>query len=201
MQIKNRIIILASASPRRKKLLKQIISKFKVIEPSINEAGINPRRLTPINYARALARRKAENVARRLKVKNALVIGADTIVYAHGKIIGKPHSKKNAQLILKQLSGTTHSVITGLCLIDTHTNRSISGHDQTRIRMKKLSAARLQTIIAAPKHLDKAGGYAIQETGDKNIRIIKGSLSNAVGLPLKLLQRLTKKILSQTQVN
>ncbi len=185
-------IILASASSRRRKLLKEIFPRFKIIAPRIKEP--QPGRSSPIRYIKRLAQLKARTVARYYQHSKALIIAADTIVYARGRIIGKPANKKDARRIMKQLSGTKHSVLTGVWLIDTATGRSVSGYEKSIIRMSKLSDAEINKIISSRRHLDKAGGYAIQESGDKYVRLIKGSMSNAVGLPLRLVRRLIRQL-------
>lgn len=186
-------IILASASPRRKNLLREIIPKFRVCYPTIKENNIiADKNLTPESYTQTLARAKALNVAARLK--KGLVIGADTVVFTNGEIIGKPGTPAEARLILEKLSGTKHSVITGVCVVDAATGRAVSGHAKTMIRMKKLTPQEIKSISSSSKHYDKAGGYAIQEEGDRFIRVINGSMDNAVGLPLKLVKSLIKRI-------
>lgn len=195
-KFKNRAIILASASARRRTLLKQIFTRFKIVIPGIKEEKRDLPQLSPPEYVQHLARLKAEAVATRLKTKDTLVVGADTIVYARGKIIGKPANKKDARRIMKELSGTRHSVITGVCVIDTRIGRSLSGYEESIVCMKRLSPKQIHKITSSSRHLDKAGGYAIQESGDRYIKLIKGSLSNAVGLPLRLVRQLTKRLLS-----
>lgn len=198
-KLKAKTIILASASSRRKELLKRIFTRFRVIKPHIKERINNALRHAPRDYVRYLARLKADAVSRRLKDRNALVIGADTIVYARQQIIGKPRNKQDALRILKQLAGTRHSVITGLCLIDTRTGQSVSGYAESIVRMKRLSSDEISRIAATNRHRDKAGGYAIQETGDSYIKLVRGSLSNAVGLPLVLVRQLTRRLLSSSE--
>lgn len=185
-------IILASASPRRRNLLKEIILNFKILHPNIKENIITGEDINPEKYTRNLARAKAFNVAARLK--EGLVIGADTVVFAKGEIIGKPGTPSEARRILGKLAGTRHSVITGICVVDAATGRSVSTHAKTRLKMKKLTPQEIKSIASSSRHYDKAGGYAIQENGDRYIKIVSGSMDNAVGLPLRLVKRLLKKI-------
>jgi septum formation protein len=187
-------VILASASPRRRNLLKEIIPDFKVRRPNIKENIIAEYLLNPERYTQKLARAKAFSVAAYLK--NGLVIGADTVVFTGNEIIGKPGTHSKARLILRKLSGTKHWVITGVCVVNAVTGRAVSGYAKTTLRMKKLTPQEIESIASSSKHYAKAGGYAIQEEGDRFIRVINGSMDNAVGLPLKLVKRLVKKISS-----
>ena len=186
-------VILASASPRRRNLLREIVPDFRVCHPKVDENIIAGKNLTPYKYTQILARAKAFNVAARLK--QGLVIGADTVVFANGEIIGKPKTSAKARLILEKLSGKKHSVITGICIVNAATRRSISGYAKTTLRMKKLTPQEIKFIISSSKHYNKAGGYAIQENGDRYIKIINGPLDNAVGLPLHLVKQLIKRLL------
>lgn len=188
-------VILASASARRQKLLKKIIPHFRILHPLVSEKSLPAKGISPYKYVQNMARAKAESVLDRART-DALIIAADTIVWTDREIIGKPHSRENAFRILKMLSGTQHSVITGVCVLDTSTNRVRTGYEKTVLRMQKLSDAQIRRIVSQRKHLDKAGGYAIQEarltarqTGDKYIKIIRGRLDNAVGLPLNLVRQ------------
>lgn len=187
-------IILASASPRRRNLLRKIIPDFRVYYPKIKENIEAETNLPPDKYTQKLARAKAFNIASRLK--KGLIIGADTVVFTGNEIIGKPGTHSKARIVLEKLSGTRHSVITGVCVMDAATGRSVSGYAKTTLRMKKLNPQEIKSIILSSKHYDKAGGYAIQEDGDRYIKIINGSMDNAVGLPLKLVKKLVKQISS-----
>ncbi|MBI4834099.1 MAG: septum formation protein Maf [Planctomycetes bacterium] len=183
-------IILASASERRRALLKRRIPAFRVIKPDVHEK-FPESNISPYQYVCDLAVKKAESVAG--KIKSGLVIGADTIVYSKGKFIGKPKNLNSAKKILRALSGTRHSVITGVCVINKKNNLALGGYSETVVYMKKLSPERMAELLKSYKHYDKAGGYAIQEQGDPYIKIIKGRVDNAVGLPLDLVCRLIKK--------
>ncbi len=180
-------IILASASPRRKSLLKKIIKKFKILPSAVDETKIKHK--TPEGFAIKAALTKAEAVAK--KKKNAIVIGADTIVVLGKKILGKPKHKKDAYKMLKMLSGKTHKVITGIAVIG---NKKISDYEVTRVTMKKVSDKTIQNYVESGKPLDKAGSYGIQEIEGKFIKKINGDYNNVVGLPLKLLSKLLKTV-------
>ncbi len=180
-------IILASASPRRKKLLKKLGITFKIMPSNIEEKM--PKSISPEKLAKKLAYKKAKAVAD--KIKDGLVIGADTIVIVKGRIIGKPSSYQDAKRILRLLSGTTHKVITALAIIDAKTNKKLMGHETTTVKIRKIEKEEIERF--ARLHFDKAGSYAAQEDNDALIEKIKGDFNNVVGLPIKKLKKMLKK--------
>lgn len=182
--------VLASASPRRKKLLRTIVKNFKVVPSRIDESRIKAK--TPIAFAVKAAIAKAEDVA--LKHRRALVIGADTIVVLGKKILGKPKNKKNAVKMLKRLAGRTHQVITGLAVTDSETFQTRADFEVTRVKMKKVSNQAILDYVASGRPLDKAGSYGIQEIEAVFVDRIKGGYNNVVGLPVKKLKQLLKSI-------
>lgn len=186
--------ILASASPRRKKLLKSLGLKFKVIPSNIDEDKIKVQ--SPYAFVKKAALLKALEVAKR--VRRGIIIGCDTIVLlpvppkaGKGKALGKPKNFGNAKRMLKSLSGSTHYVLTAIALVDAKTKQSVVEVEKTKLRMKKLTDKQIERF--AKKHLDKAGSYAIQENGDEFIELIEGSFSNAVGLPVERLKKMLEK--------
>ncbi len=184
-----RKIVLASASPRRKELLRQIGLKFEVDPskyPEESAPGLAAEELVQsiaLNKARAVAGNHA----------NALVIAADTIGVLRGEIIGKPHNPAEAAAILRRLSAKTHRVITGLTIIDTATGKKATQTVQTRVRFKKLSDRTIERYVASGEPLDKAGAYAIQGLGAVLIEKIDGDYSNVVGLPLAALAEMLRE--------
>lgn len=170
-------IILASQSPRRIELLKQIMSDFEVI-PSDIEETFDPQR-TPRENAIALAVEKAQWVAR--KYKDCFVIGADTIVVLDDKIIGKPTDKNDAHKILRQLSGREHQVITGVAIVNSIVAKEAV---VSTVNFKPLTDDEITGYISTGEPLDKAGAYAIQGQGAFMISSYQGSYSNIVGFPL-----------------
>lgn len=180
-------LILASASPRRKKLLKILGLKFKVIPSNVSEVA---KLRKAHSVAMELALRKAISVAEKLK--SGIVIGADTIVVIKGEIVGKPRDKKHARQIIKDLNGSLHRVYTGVALVDAATKRRIVDYEMTKVKMRKLDAASLKKITG--KHMDKAGAYAIQEKDDAFVEKIYGDYNNVVGLPVAKLKKMIKKI-------
>lgn len=174
-------IILASKSPWRKKILATTGILFSV-EKSGYKENMNLK-LAPPALAKKLALGKAMAVASRHK--NAVVIGADTFVVFKGKILGKPRTPKLAREMLKNLSGTTHSLLTGFAIVDSKTGRHITKSVSTKVAFRKLSLRKIDAYVKTGEPLRAAGGYAIQGGGSKLIKGIKGDYDNVVGLPLK----------------
>jgi len=182
----NRIkIILASSSPRRIELLKLNNIPFSIIKHKIDEKKVVKRLKIkePINIAQLIAFNKASSVAGN--IKEGLVLGADTIVVAKGKILGKPVSGKDAIRILKILSGTTHTVITAMAFIDAKNGKKLITHELSFVTFKKINLNQIKNYIKNNHVLDKAGAYAIQEGADPFIKRIRGSYYNVVGLPME----------------
>lgn len=173
-------IILASTSPRRQELLKQIGLNFE-IAPSKYEEDMSLN-LSNQNLAKTLAYGKAKDVADKLK--NGVVIGSDTFVVFQGKRIGKPKNKKDAENILKNISGKKLVIYSGIAIIDKYKNREIKDCEITKVKIKKLSTKEIKDYIATGEPLDKAGAFGIQGRGAIFIEKINGCYSNVVGLPL-----------------
>lgn len=176
-------IILASNSPRRKQLLSMIGLKF-VVEPS-NFKETASKRLSPQERAEFLSFQKAQSVA--VKHKNALVIGADTIVVLGKSIIGKPKNKVHAKRMLKKLNGKMHKVITAYSLINTETKRQIIRSIESKVYFKKLKDIQIDHYIKTGEYVDKAGAYGVQGIGSLLVRKIDGDYFNVVGLPIQSL--------------
>lgn len=181
--------VLASDSPRRKMLLRQMGLKFRVVSTSVRER-VWPK-LPPRCTAERNAALKAHAAAKKIG-PGALIIAADTVVATPFGIVGKPRNKRDAVRILSRLSGTRHRVITGLCLLDTSTGREKVASAVTFVKMRKMSPHEIQSYVDSGEAMGKAGAYAIQETGDRYVESIKGSFSNVVGLPVELLTRMLK---------
>jgi len=185
-------IILASASPRRAALLRQIGLSFRIQPSSLDEngAGTTPGD-TPEVRAGTLARAKAEEVAARLA--RGLVIGADTIVVCEGTAFGKPGDRDEAQRMLLQLAGRTHRVVTGIALVQAETRRIEVAIAVTMVRMRAFDRAEAAAYVATGEPLDKAGAYAIQGRGALLVEEIEGDYSTVVGLPLPTLATLLRR--------
>ena len=175
-----RPLILASSSPRRRDLLRQIGLRFEVIPSSVKEEKEDGE--DPISHVLRLAQEKALDILH--KVENSWVIGADTIVFVNGEILGKPSEVQEAYQMLKKLSNREHKVITGFYVIDSESGKSIKRHVETAVMMKKLTHEEINGYIKTEEPFDKAGGYAIQGIGSFMVRGIKGSYTNVVGLPV-----------------
>ena len=185
-------IVLASASPRRKKLLSEAGCRFRVSVPEIDESAFPAEGVNPCEYAKRLALAKAKNVA--AKFPDCLVIGADTVVDFNGEIIGKPADSKEAEQIVRKLFSTPHKVITAVAIVRESDGTEIVESDTTIVYPKKLTDEQIAEHIKGESWRDKAGAYAIQENGDAFIERIEGSLTNVMGLPMELLQRLLEGI-------
>jgi septum formation protein len=183
-------IILASASPRREQLLREMGLRFRVITPtSIEELTTG---FTPAVLAMENAKRKAAAVAGRHP--SALVIGADTVVVRAGTLFGKPRDLADAHRMLRELTGHRHDVITGVCLIHRPFDLELIFHDTTGVWMRPLTAAQITDYLARIQPLDKAGAYAIQDHGDAIIERIEGSYHNVMGLPVERLRASLEKL-------
>jgi septum formation protein len=182
-------IILASASPRRKQLLKQLGLEFKII-PSEIEEKLNPR-LQPRKQVEVLSEQKAEAVA--AKAKNALVIGVDTMVSFKNEAIGKPKNEKDAKLMLKRFSGKKQTVITAFTIIDTATKKRVTKSVETDIWFRKISEPEIRQYITKAKPYDLAGGYNMQQLGAIFVERVEGDFLSAIGLPLFTLVKELKK--------
>jgi len=177
-------LILASGSPRRLVLLRGLGVEFNVVPSDAGE--VHSEQLTATEASQLNAYRKAREVAK--KFPDALVLGADTLVYLGGKLMGKPADMEEAYWMLKQLQGRTHEVVTGVCLIHLRGHRQKIFAESTSVRFRPLDPEQINYYLARIDPLDKAGAYAIQEHGDENLDDIKGSYSNVVGLPLERLR-------------
>jgi len=184
-------IILASASPRRAELLRQLTSEFQVIPSAATE--ILDEHLSPFEVCQLNAHRKARVVAK--KHPDAIVLGADTLVFLNGEILGKPASLADAARMLTRLQGRMHQVVTGISLIHLRAHRERLFAASTDVTFHPLDAGHIRDYLSRMNPLDKAGAYAIQEHGGMIVAEISGSYSNVVGLPL---ERLREEIQSWT---
>jgi len=189
----NQKIVLASKSPRRITLLKNLGLEFDVIPSNINE-NINEK-LQPAEYVMKLSRLKAENISSILE-GNEIVIGADTTVYLDGNYLNKPKDCDEAFEMLKKLSSKTHQVYTGITLINKHTKKIISEYCKTDVTFRELTDDEIYAYIESGSPIDKAGAYGIQDDfGAVFVRHINGCYYNIVGLPIELFYRMLKEVL------
>jgi septum formation protein len=178
-------LILASASPRRAQLLREIGLKFHVV-PSREEENDQPH-LSPREWAMRHAFAKAREVAGRFP--DAIVIGADTIVVLGRKVFNKPKDMADAKRMLRELQGRTHRVITGVCVLHRAKHRRILFAETTAVTFRKLNDTQIASYLRRIHPLDKAGAYAAQEHGRDIIARVDGLYSNVVGFPVETFQR------------
>jgi len=184
------LIVLASQSPRRKKLLEQMNLRF-IVEPSTCDESYNDNE-KPSVIVQNLALRKANDVSRGKP--SALVIGADTLVVFKEKILGKPNSAEEAKKMLSNLSGNCHSVFTGVALVKTDNQENILQEktfvEETKVYFGNLSREEIDSYVNDGSPMDKAGSYGIQDDwGAIFVKRIEGDYYNVVGLPLHALYR------------
>lgn len=187
-------LILASSSPRRRELLKQIRSGFEIVSPEIDETRHEGEAL--VDYAERLSREKAAAVAKLLDGVPALIIGADTIVIDHeNQLLGKPADARDACRMLRHLRGRAHQVVTAVTLeLNGERGRALTRHARTTVFMRDYSDAEIDAYIASGDAFDKAGAYAIQNEVFRPVARIEGSYSNVVGLPLPLIKSLLAEL-------
>lgn len=180
-------IILASASPRRKELLKELVKDFEIIPA----AGEERADLTapPEQIVCELASGKCAEVFG--KEPDCVVIGCDTIVYFEGRVLGKPKTREEAEKTLKELSGKTHSVYTGVCVRSAA--KILSGYERTEVTFNRLSDEFIKSYVEGGSPMDKAGCYGIQDGGV--VESYNGSYTNVVGLPVELVEKMLKEVL------
>ena len=187
-------LILASASPRRKEILASAGLDFEVRPSAIDEAPLAGER--PEDYARRVARDKALSVAAEA-TPGSLVLGADTIVVAGGEILGKPRDAADAVRMLRMLSGVSHQVITGVCLVRAPAELVALTHETTAVTFRDLDEEEVTNYVASGEPLDKAGAYGIQGLASKFVTRVEGCYFNVVGLPVALVYDLLKPFLSK----
>jgi len=183
-------IILASNSRRRHQILASCGIRHKTIPSNATEymtVSELPEQVAMIN-----ARIKAEAVSK--KIKYGYVIGADTVVLSGAKIIGKPNSASHAKKMLKDMSGRTIGVYTGLCVIDVKKSKLISDYEKSLVAVKKLKDKEIPAYFKLLGPYDKAGGFSIEGVGSFIFDDIKGSYFNVLGLPMAKLKEMFDKL-------
>ena len=183
-------LVLASSSPRRRRLLRELGVAFSVREPQVDERPL-PGEL-PGPHVRRLALAKARAVARGLGPGCGArwVLGADTVVVLDGRILGKPRDAHDAARMLARLSGRAHEVLTGVALLPAAGGRARTAVVRSRVEMKPFGVSTIRRYVAGGEPLDKAGSYAVQGQGRHLVARVSGSLTNVIGLPLERLGRL-----------
>jgi septum formation protein len=174
------ILVLASASPRRRDLLTQLGMTYRIDPADVDETPAAGE--MPEEYVQRMAREKALAVAARYPGPEYAVLAADTTVVLDGNILGKPRDPTHGLAMLARLSGQTHCVMTAITL--HRSTRSSNALVQTHVEFAQLSRVNCEAYLATDEPWDKAGGYGIQGLGGAFVRSIQGSYSNVVGLPL-----------------
>lgn len=183
-------IILASASPRRAELLKQIGVEFELVPSQIEERP-HPDE-APGDYITRIARAKVVAVARGRD--SGLVIGADTVVVLDGRLIGKPENQADAHRLLRLLSGKWHAVLTGVALYDVETRHEVADYEKTLVKFAPLNDTEIDWYVNTGEPMDKAGAYGIQGLGGLFVDEIAGNYYNVVGLPIPIVYRLARRL-------
>ena len=189
--------ILASASPRRKELLRELLPAFEIIPAKGKESVSNAWSVE--ETVRSLATQKAREVASLAVAKDKAVLGADTVVSLNGEILGKPKDETDAERMLSALSGKPHEVYTGVCISypdKTGERGELVAAACTKVFFERLNQEQIRRYIATGSPMDKAGAYGIQDGG--LVEKIEGSFSNVVGLPVELCKEMLAKIQAET---
>jgi septum formation protein len=188
-------ILLASSSPRRLDLIRELGWDFKVANPTVveDEESMNPVERVEVN-----ALRKARSIE---GCQGYLIIGADTVVFHEGEILGKPGESGKAAMMLRKLSGKPHKVYTGVTILNSDTGEKLTRHEETTVWFKELDDETIETYVATGEPLDKAGAYGIQGEAGALVDRIEGSYSNVVGLPLELVREMLNKICEHKPAN
>lgn len=180
-------LILASNSPRRRELLQKLNIPFKALSPNVDESISTY--VSPEDIVMTLALRKA-NIVKDLE-ENAVVVGCDTVVVCDDQILGKPKNESEARDMLKQLSGRTHSVYTGVAII--HDAKQELFFEKTDVEFWLLSDEEIEQYIESGESFDKAGAYGIQGLGALLVKSIRGDYYSVVGLPIARLSRVLRE--------
>jgi len=183
-------IYLASTSPRRVELLRSLGLEFSVLPVEVTESYSTEE--SPRLYVQRMARQKALQGAEGLT--EGLVIAADTVVVIDDTVLGKPQTRDDAARMLRLLQGRVHRVISGVALYCARTQRCLADAEETEVKFAAMTAEEIQWYISTGEPLDKAGAYAVQGKGAVFVEWVRGSYSNVVGLPLRLLYLLAKQL-------
>lgn len=180
-------VILASKSPRRFEILEKIVKEFEVVQSNFDENTIDFKGDIE-KYVKDLSRNKAIEVSKRLN-EPSIVIAADTVVFQDRKVLEKPKNEEDAFSMLSSLSGNTHKVYSGICLINTYDDTVVTDCDCTEVRFSELNPRQIRNYINSGEPMDKAGAYGIQGLGGAFVEGIKGCYYNVMGLPLNKLYK------------
>ncbi len=188
----NKKIILASQSPRRIEILKDLKIKFETKPSKCREHSFKDSNMTPTEFAVANAERKALDIAKN--EKNALIIGMDTVGEFNGQVFEKPSDRKHAETMIKTLNNTTHNVITGICIIDADSENKVTAAEITKVTFTNMSDNEIKAYLDTGDWDGLACGYGIQGLGALFIERIEGDYFNVVGFPVFRFHHLMKQI-------
>ena len=177
-------IVLASKSPRRQKMLKDLGIKYTLWLGDTDESV--SKEYKPHTLVKLLAKRKAMEAYKNIKKDDTLIISADTVVALGDKILGKPKDYEDAKKMLKSMSGTNHAVYSGIAA--TFNGKCVSAYQKTQIKFRDITDKEIEKYLSTGEYKDKAGSYGIQEKGSYFVEKITGDLNNVVGLPVLLLR-------------
>lgn len=186
-------ILLASQSPRRAEILSAVGWEFEAVAANIDETRLTQE--DAVTYVERLARTKAETIAKRFS--DCLVIGADTVVVIEGEILGQPRDDEDARRMLRLLSGKWHDVMTGVALV--REGATVFAHATTRVLFAAMSPEEIDWYVSTGEPLGKAGAYGIQGSAALFIEEIQGEYFNVVGLPVRLVFELSRRIASSSE--
>ena len=179
-------VILASGSPRRRDLLGEMGIEFEIDVPDVDETVEG----APGEMVKTLAERKARAVAE--KRREGLIVAADTLVALDGRALGKPADDEEAKEMLRSLSGRTHDILTGVCVMDAASGKCMVEADRTGVCFRVISEEEIEAYVATGEPRDKAGAYAIQGGAGVFVAKYEGSWTNGIGLPMELLDKMLR---------
>ena len=177
-------IVLASKSPRRRKMLTELGIDYEMWDGEVNEEIEG--KLSPYETVECLAEKKCLEATKQIDDENALVIAADTVVALGDEILGKPSDDDDARRMLKNMSGSYHEVYTGIAV--SYSGVCIKSYEKTEIEFRNITDKEIERYIKTGEHKDKAGSYGIQEKGGYFVKSIHGDINNVVGLPVLLIR-------------
>lgn len=191
-------IVLASKSPRRRKMFEELGIKHSFWDGEFDEKSLQEKikTLPPQEQVMTLAEKKAEACAKDISDKDTLIIAADTAVALGSEILGKPDDDGHARRMLRSMSNTVHYVYSGICAICN--GKIVTDYEKTEIKFRDLSDKDIERYISTGEHRDKAGSYGIQEKGGYFVESVKGDINNVVGLPVLKLRNI---VLSEFNVD
>jgi septum formation protein len=188
-------ILLASSSQRRIDLMIDLGYDFEAVSPDVAE---DEESRDPVMRVEGNAERKARSMEGR---PGRIIIGADTVVFHGGEILGKPGGAGEAALMLRKLSGKSHSVYTGVSVLNSDTGMVLTRHEETTVWFRELDDETIEAYVGTGEPLDKAGAYGIQGKGGSLVERIEGSYSNVVGLPMELVREMLGRVCEHKQEN